>query len=101
MLRQRYRAWDYCSSLSSSWEESDFSSEAAKEFARRNGKLGEDLVDWLAERNDQIQGALPEIERVGMSRYITRMLYESYDLDYNEAENMVMGIQERYTVSGF
>jgi preprotein translocase subunit SecA len=67
--------------------------ESAKEFTRRNSKLGEDLVDWLAARNEQIQEALPEIERVGMSRYITRMLYESYDLDYNEAENFVMAIQ--------
>ena len=68
-------------------------SEAAREFARRNSKLDEDLVDWLAERNDQIERALPEIERVGLSRYVTQLLYEPYDLDYNEAEKLVMAIQ--------
>ncbi len=67
--------------------------QAAREFARRNGKLSEDLVDWLSESNDKIQNALPEIERVGMARYITRMLYESYQLDYNEAERLVLAIQ--------
>ena len=67
--------------------------EAAREFAQRNKKLSEDLVDWLVENNDRIQGALPEIERVGMPRYITRVLYEAYDLDYAEAESLVIAIQ--------
>jgi preprotein translocase subunit SecA len=67
--------------------------QAATEFARRNKKLSEDLVDWLEESDDKIQDALPEIERVGMSRYITRVLYESYELDYNAAERLVLAIQ--------
>lgn len=68
-------------------------SESAYAFARRNKKLDEELVDWLAENNNQIQEALPEVERVGLTRYVTRLLYESYELDYGEAEKTVLMIQ--------
>ncbi len=65
----------------------------AKKFANRNSMLSEDLVDWLFERNKEIEAALPEIERIGVARYIARLLYESYGLDYNEAERLIMAIQ--------
>jgi preprotein translocase subunit SecA len=67
--------------------------QAAKEFAQRNRKLGGDLVGWLEQKNEEIEEALPEIERVGIARYVARTLYEAYKLDYNEAERLVTAIQ--------
>ncbi len=67
--------------------------DSAYEFARRNGKLDEEMVDWLAENNKQIQEALPEVERIGLARYVTRDLYQSYELDYSEAERVVLMVQ--------
>ena len=65
----------------------------AKAFANRNSKLSADLVDWLFARNEEIEAALPEIERVGVARYVARELHESYGLDYNEAERLILAIQ--------
>ncbi len=67
--------------------------DAANDFTRRNKKLSADLVDWLAKHNDEIQDALPEVERLGIARYVTRTLYQSYDLDYSDAEKIVLMIQ--------
>jgi preprotein translocase subunit SecA len=36
---------------------------------------------------------LPEVERVGLVRYVTRGLYEQYGLDYNMAEQIVLRVQ--------
>ncbi|MDX1414180.1 MAG: SEC-C metal-binding domain-containing protein, partial [Candidatus Promineifilaceae bacterium] len=46
---------------------------------------------------DRIQEALPEVERIGIARYVTRQLYEPYELDYSEAEKAVMLVQARQT----
>ena len=65
----------------------------AIEYAQRNKKLDVEMVDWLADNNDQIQKALPEVERLGINRYVTRSLHEKYEMDYGEAEKVVLMIQ--------
>ena len=67
--------------------------EAGKEYARKNSKLDVALADWLGEHNERIQALLPEVERVGLARYVTRGLYEPYGLDYNMAEQIVLRVQ--------
>jgi preprotein translocase subunit SecA len=67
--------------------------EKAKEFAAKSSKLSIDLVDWLARANEEIQAALPEVEELGVVRYVTRKLYKEFDLDYNVAEQVVTRAQ--------
>ncbi len=67
--------------------------ESAYEYARRNSKLDEEMVGWLVDNNNQIQDALVEVEQVGIVRYITRSLYEHYEIDYAEAEKVVLMVQ--------
>jgi len=67
--------------------------EKAKEFAARNNKLSAELVNWLAKENQAIQTALPEVEEVGIVRYVTRKLYKGFDLDYSLAEQVVTKAQ--------
>ena len=66
---------------------------AARDYVAKNSKLSPDLVDWLARENDKIQEALPKVEELGLVRYVTRALYQAYDLDYNLAEKIVTRIQ--------
>lgn len=67
--------------------------EKAKDFATKSNKLSVDLVDWLEQENNEIQAALPEVEELGIVRYVTRKLFESFDLDYNVAEQVVSRAQ--------
>jgi preprotein translocase subunit SecA len=67
--------------------------ENATEFATKSNKLSADLVDWLEQENNKIQTALPEVEELGLVRYVTRKLYEDFDLDYNVAEQVVTRAQ--------
>ncbi len=67
--------------------------DAGREYARKNHKLSEDLADWLARHNEEIQALLPEVERVGLVRFVTRELHEQFDLDYNLAEQVVLRVQ--------
>ena len=67
--------------------------EKAKEFAAKSNKLSVDLVDWLERENEDIQAALPEVEELGIVRYVTRKLYKGFDLDYNVAEQVVTRAQ--------
>ena len=67
--------------------------EAARDLAEKNGKLSSDLVVWLEEENKKIQAALPQVEELGVVRYVTRKLYEGFDLDYNVAEQIVSRAQ--------
>ncbi len=67
--------------------------EPAREFAAKSSKLSEDLVDWLEQENEAIQQALPQVEELGVVRYVTRKLHEKYDLDYNVAEQIVSQVQ--------
>lgn len=65
----------------------------AREFAAKNNKLSEDLVDWIEQENSVIQEALPQVEELGIVRYVTREFYETYGLDYNVAEQIVSRLQ--------
>ena len=67
--------------------------EQAREHASKSNKLSEDLVGWLEQENEAIQQALPQVEELGVVRYVTRKLHEKYDLDYNMAEQIVSQIQ--------
>ncbi len=67
--------------------------EAAKEFAFKHNKLSEDLVDWIEQENNEIQAALPQVEELGVVRYVTRLLYEDFDLDYSFAEKIATQVQ--------
>jgi preprotein translocase subunit SecA len=67
--------------------------EQAQEYASKSNKLSEDLVGWLEQENEAIQQALPQVEELGVVRYVTRKLHEKYDLDYNMAEQIVSQIQ--------
>ncbi len=56
----------------------------ARETARRNPRLTEDLVDALVERKQYYDEALVEIEQLQVSGYLARTLQEPYNIDYND-----------------
>ncbi len=68
-------------------------SQAAREMTAKNSKLSDDLVEWLEQENSIIQEALPKVEELGLVRYVTRQLYEEFDLDYNTAEQIITRVQ--------
>ncbi|MCB8924749.1 MAG: SEC-C domain-containing protein [Ardenticatenaceae bacterium] len=57
---------------------------AAKEYTSRNSKLDDDLVPWIIAEKAKLDAALTEIEDVQVMGYLTRILGEQYELDYDE-----------------
>ncbi|MCA9922827.1 MAG: hypothetical protein KC421_10665, partial [Anaerolineales bacterium] len=62
----------------------DDGEEAAREFAQRNAKLSEDLVDWALKVRQEFDESLVEIEEVQVIGYLARKLQEPYEIDYND-----------------
>ena len=58
--------------------------DAAREYTSRNSKLDEDLVPWIIAEKEKLDAALAEIEEMQVMGYLTRVLGEEYDLEYNE-----------------
>ncbi|MCA9942074.1 MAG: hypothetical protein KC449_01265, partial [Anaerolineales bacterium] len=61
--------------------------DAAREFTSRNSKLDGDLVPWIISEKAQLDAALVEIEDLQVMGYLTRLLGEQYQLEYNEIRN--------------
>lgn len=57
---------------------------AAQEFTARNSKLDNDLVPWIINEKAKLDAALTEIEELQVMGYLTRVLGEQYQLEYNE-----------------
>ncbi|WP_420644647.1 preprotein translocase subunit SecA [Candidatus Leptofilum sp.] len=57
---------------------------AAQEYAGRNSKLDNDLIAWIVSEKEKLDAALTEIEEVQVMGYLTRVLGETYQLDYEE-----------------
>ncbi|MEZ4517138.1 MAG: preprotein translocase subunit SecA [Chloroflexota bacterium] len=57
---------------------------AAREMARRNSKLTEDLVDALLASKAHFDEALSVVEEAQVLGYLARALQEPYDIDYND-----------------
>lgn len=57
---------------------------AAREMANKTAKLSPDLVDWLIETRAEFDEALVEIEQVQVIGYLSLILQEPYQIDYNE-----------------
>ena len=58
--------------------------EAARDTARKNSKLTEDLVDALVETKDRFATAMDEIDQVQIVGHLARALQEPYGIDYND-----------------
>ncbi len=63
--------------------------EAAREFATKNAKLSEDLVDSLLATKEYYDQALEEIEQVQVIGYLARSMQEPYDIDFNEIRQVL------------
>ncbi len=58
--------------------------EPAREYASKNAKLSESLVDWALQTKQEFDEALSEIDEVQVIGYLARKLQEPYDIDYNQ-----------------
>jgi preprotein translocase subunit SecA len=58
--------------------------EAARDMARKNSKLTEDLVDALLETKQRFAAAMEEIDQIQVFGYLARVLQEPYGIDYND-----------------
>jgi preprotein translocase subunit SecA len=63
--------------------------EAAREFARKQPKLTEDLVEALREVKERFDTAQAEIEQVQVIGYLARVLQEPYQIDYNDLRQVL------------
>jgi preprotein translocase subunit SecA len=63
--------------------------EEAREFARKQTKLTEDLVDALQEVKKKFDAAQAEIEQVQVIGYLARALQEPYQIDYNDIRHVL------------
>ena len=57
---------------------------AARDTARKNSKLTEDLVDSLLATKERFATAMDEIEQVQIVGHLARVLQEPYGIDYND-----------------
>ncbi len=57
---------------------------AARDMARKNSKLTEDLVDTLLETKQRFAAAMDEIDQVQVFGHLARALQEPYSIDYND-----------------
>ncbi len=60
------------------------SEKEARSMAQKHPMLNEDLVDALLKLKKQFDDALAEIEKVQVRGYLTRVLQEPYEMDYNQ-----------------
>ena len=58
--------------------------DAARDTARKNSKLTEDLVDALVETKTRFTEAMDEIDQVQIVGHLARALQEPYGIDYND-----------------
>ncbi|MCP4422454.1 MAG: hypothetical protein GY805_38075 [Chloroflexi bacterium] len=58
--------------------------DAARDHTRRNSKLDDDLVPWIIAEKEKMDVALVEIEELQVMGYLTRLLGEQYQLEYDE-----------------
>ncbi|MCI0399554.1 MAG: preprotein translocase subunit SecA [Chloroflexi bacterium] len=63
--------------------------EAAREFARKHGKLTEELVGALQQTKAEFDNALTEIESAQVIGYLARALQEPYAIDYNDIREVL------------
>jgi preprotein translocase subunit SecA len=58
--------------------------DAARDYTNHNSKLDDDLIPWLIAEKEVLDAALAEIEELQVIGYLTRILGEQYQLEYNE-----------------
>jgi preprotein translocase subunit SecA len=63
--------------------------EQARDFARKQPKLTEDLVAALQEVKEKFDAAQVEIEQVQVVGYLARVLQEPYQIDYNHIRHVL------------
>ena len=60
------------------------SEKEARTLAQKHHQLNDDLVDALLKLKDEFDQALVEIEKIQIRGYLSRILQEPYDMDYNQ-----------------
>jgi preprotein translocase subunit SecA len=65
------------------------SEKSALDYAKKHPKLSEDLVSELKSTKANFDQALEEIESIQIIGYLARSLQEPYDIDYNDARQVL------------
>ncbi|VAW33247.1 Protein translocase subunit SecA, partial [hydrothermal vent metagenome] len=63
--------------------------DAAREQIRRNSKLDDDLLPWITAEKARMDAALVEIEELQVMGYLTRILGEQYQLEYDQIRQVI------------
>ncbi|VAW30242.1 Protein translocase subunit SecA [hydrothermal vent metagenome] len=63
--------------------------DAAHEQIRRNSKLDDDLLPWITAEKARMDAALVEIEELQVMGYLTRILGEQYQLEYDQIRQVI------------
>ncbi|MAU01431.1 MAG: hypothetical protein CL608_30190 [Anaerolineaceae bacterium] len=61
----------------------------AQDYTKNNSKLDDDLVPWIISEKEKLDAALEEIEELQVIGYLTRILGEEYQLEYNEIRQVM------------
>lgn len=67
----------------------DDGEEEARNYARKNSKLTEDLVDALSETRREYDAALEEIEEIQVVGYLAKTLQKPYDIDFSDLRQVL------------
>ncbi len=62
---------------------------AARDYTKNNSKLDDDLVPWIISEKEMLDAALEEIESLQVIGYLTRILGEQYQLEYEQIRQVM------------
>ncbi len=71
---------------------------AARDFARRNRKLTDDLIDNLLEERQRYETAAAEIEELQLVGYLARQMQETHGLDYSQIRQVLSYLSVQQTM---